>query len=163
MQLYNWAAKWGVPIEALNELEQMVTSAVEVQGHEKDYRVGRESNNQKLTVIDAAKSRCILWRNNVGAFQDDNGNFVRFGLGNETEEQNKVSKSSDLIGIRKVVIQPEHVGRTFGLFVAREMKKSSWTFTGTDREIAQRNFINLVQTMGGDAAFCNHGRFLTNW
>ena len=37
--------------------------------------------------------------------------------------------------------------------MAREVKKSDWVWTATEREEAQLNFINIVNDKGGDAAF----------
>ena len=41
-----------------------------------------------------------LWRNNVGALRDERGRLVTYGL---------CKGSSDLIGLRQVLIGPEHL------------------------------------------------------
>ena len=106
-----------------------------------------------LVRLRASQRGDRLWRNNNGAGTLSNGSFVRWGLANETEAMNRSLKSSDLIGIRPVTITPEMVGRTIGQFVSRECKRSGWKYRGTPRELAQKAWIDLVNTLGGDAAF----------
>jgi hypothetical protein len=113
-----------------------------------------ESDVQKLVKLEASKKGFPLWRNNVGAVHTNDGRFIRFGLGNESKRMNACAKSSDLIGIRPLIIRPEHVGITIGQFVAREVKKSDWVYSGTERERAQLTFLEIVTEYGGDAAFC---------
>lgn len=97
--------------------------------------------------------KCTLWVNNSGCFLDKRDVPVRFGLGNISKKANDFMKSSDLIGIRKLTITQEMVGKTIGQFVAREVKKSTWKYKGTAHEIAQKNFIDYINQFGGDAAF----------
>lgn len=97
----------------------------------------------------------ILWRNNVGAAKDAQGNFFRFGLANESKAQNAVLKSGDLIGIKPVIITPEMAGSMIGQFVSIETKAAGWKYRGTPREVAQKNWIDLVRSLGGDAGFDN--------
>ena len=106
-----------------------------------------------LTRLAYAAMGWLMWRNNVGACQDDHGNFIRYGLANESKQMNKKIKSSDLIGIRPVVITQEMVGTTIGQFVALEVKKPGWVYKGTAREVAQWEFIKLVNNNGGHASF----------
>ena len=68
---------------------------------------------------------------------------------------NDAIKSSDLIGIRPVVITEQHVGTVIGQFVAREIKAGDWKYRGSAREKAQGKFLELVASLGGDAAFAN--------
>ena len=79
---------------------------------------------------------------------------IRYGLANESAEQNKAIKSADLIGIRPVLIEPRHVGHTIGQFVSREVKKGGWVYTGKGRETAQMNWVRAIVSRGGDACFC---------
>lgn len=98
-----------------------------------------------------------LWRNNVGVFVDERGVPVRYGLANESSAMNKVVKSSDLIGLRPVVITPDMVGQTIGQFVAIECKHGEWSMRENDKHAgAQKAFIEMVKKLGG------HGLFATD-
>lgn len=112
-----------------------------------------ESELQQLIQIKAKEYDCHLMRNNSGALKDSKGRLVRFGLGNVSEKFNSISKSSDLIGITSIPILPHHVGQRLGVFTAFEIKAPGWKYTGTPREKAQLNFINLVIAQGGIASF----------
>lgn len=112
-----------------------------------------ESRVQSLVRLEGPRFDVKLWRNNVGVLTDKDGRPVRYGLANDSKELNKVLKSSDLIGWRTVTVTPDMVGRKVAIFVARECKPEGWRFTGTDRELAQQNWIALVNQDGGDAAF----------
>ena len=112
-----------------------------------------EATIQALERLAAAQRGDILFRNNVGVLLDRRGVPVRFGLANDSAAVNDHTKSADLIGIRRVLITPEMVGRTIGQFLSREVKAEGWRFTGTPREIAQLRWIELVTSYGGDAAF----------
>lgn len=116
-----------------------------------------ESEVQQLVQIQAVHHNCILMRNNSGALLDANGRPVRFGLGNDSAKRNKEIKSSDLIGITKIVITQEMVGQTIGVFTAVECKEESWNCQKKldERETAQFNFITWVRSMGGLAGFAN--------
>ena len=94
-----------------------------------------------------------LFRNNRGACYDQTGRLIRYGLANESKAVDKVLKSSDLIGITKVMITQELVGKILGVFTSLECKKPGWKFTGTDREIAQQHWLNLTIINGGIARF----------
>lgn len=98
---------------------------------------------------------CNLMRNNNGAAQDKTGRLIRFGLGHISPNQQ--IKSSDLIGITKIVITPDMVGKTIGVFTAIEVKKADWNPNKKldDHEIKQLNFLNFVTSMGGISAFAN--------
>lgn len=94
-----------------------------------------------------------LWRNNNGACQDATGRMIRYGLGNDSAKLNSVWKSSDLIGILPVTIQPWHVGRVAGLFLAVEGKGSGWTGRLDDHTRAQEAFLETVRSKGGVGFF----------
>ena len=103
----------------------------------------------------ASKIGGRLWRNNVGVLPDKRGVPVRFGLCNETSEQNRVCKSSDLIGIYPRLIMPEDVGSFIGQFWASEEKHGDWTGPSDAHEHAQLAYLNLVRSLGGRAEFDN--------
>ena len=81
-----------------------------------------------------------LWRNNSGALVDQQGRLVRFGL---------CKGSSDLIGLRSVVITPDLVGQRLAQFVALEIKTARGVVSPE-----QRAFLQLVEQLGGLAAIC---------
>lgn len=148
--LYQWAARWGVPHAALAELADCGPTPPELAGKS-------EAAAQAAVRIAASAAGARLWRNNVGVMQDERGVPVRFGLANESARMNQSVKSSDLIGIRPVTVRPEHVGTQLGVFTAREVKAPGWTYRGTAREVAQLKFISLVRSLGGDADFTTGG------
>lgn len=152
--LSDWADKWGVPREALPDLVQMV-GAIAPAPPPPPKDDSSEAWAQSAIRLEGAAFDTYLYRNNVGALKDERGVPVRYGLANDTKELNKVYKSGDLIGLRAVVIRPEHIGRTFGQFVSREIKAPGWKFTGTPRETAQLNWANLINRLGGDACFAS--------
>jgi hypothetical protein len=94
----------------------------------------------------------------VGALLDARGVPVRYGLANESKTMNEVFKSGDLIGIRPVTIAQAMVGTVIGQFVSAEVKTSGWKYTGSGREKAQRNWIDLVRSLGGEASFVTEAK-----
>ena len=151
MNLNEWAIKHGVPYEALEDLRAnfgLISTDPEAP------TIGNnEAAAQSKVRLEASRKGARLWRNNVGATMDDRGNFIRYGLANDSKQMNTVIKSSDLIGIRPVVITADMVGHTIGQFIAREIKAPTWHFTGTAREVAQLKFLELIVSLGGDAKF----------
>ncbi|NBW08572.1 MAG: hypothetical protein EBR82_11155 [Caulobacteraceae bacterium] len=112
-----------------------------------------EAYAQSQVRLEAPTKGVTLWRNNVGVLTDVSGRPVRFGLANESRQINEALKSSDLIGWRPVLITPAHVGHTIAQFVSRECKAPGWKYAGTDRERAQKAWLDLVAAAGGDSAF----------
>jgi hypothetical protein len=152
MNLIQWAIKWGVPMAAVEDLRREFGLAKT----DPERQEGRsESAVQSQIRIEASSKGARLWRNNVGGAYTEDGSFFRYGLCNESKQMNAVLKSSDLIGISPLLITQNHVGSIVGQFLAREVKESFWTYSGTDREVAQLNFLNLVASLGGNAAFAN--------
>ena len=156
MNLLTWAIRWGVSIEAVEDLRREFgltgTDPAPTDAHTES-----EAAIQTRIRLEASGLGFRVWRNNVGAFD---ARFPpspgsRWGLANDTKQMNTLVKSSDLIGLRPVLITPGHVGATIGQFVAREVKAADWTYSGTEHENAQLNFLNIVAGLGGDAAFAN--------
>lgn len=116
-----------------------------------------ESEVQQDIQIAARYHNCTLMRNNSGACKDETGRVVRFGLGNISKKHQENMASSDLIGITKVTITPDMVGKTVGIFTAVEVKKEAWQPNKKldKRETAQHNFIQWVRLNGGLAGFAN--------
>ena len=112
-----------------------------------------EATIQAALRLAAARKGMILWRNNVGALLDKRGVPVRYGLANDSKALNEQVKSGDLIGIRPTVITPDMVGQVVGVFVSRECKAEGWKYRGDNHEKAQRRWIDIVRSYGGDADF----------
>lgn len=152
--LYQWAARHAVPLAAIKELERIL-------GTEPPLVIAAtglsEAAIQQNVRLEASRIGARLWRNNVGAFTDEYGNFIRYGLANESAQVNKVIKSSDLIGIKPVLITPDMVGHVIGQFLSREVKAGDWKYSGSEHEVAQLAWINLITSLGGDAKFTNGG------
>ncbi len=127
-------------MEAVADLKQRM--GIEASRDNLAIELVTEAGVSKRLRLDAAKAGVMLWRNNVGAYFDDNGNFIRYGLANDSAAMNKRVKSSDLIGLK-----PN------GQFICREVKAPGWQYSGTAREKAQLQFIELVLAKGGDAEF----------
>lgn len=119
-----------------------------------------EQQAQHEVEITASELGARLLRNNVGACMTDDGRMIRFGLGNTSKRINDFTKSSDLIGITKVTITPEMVGKTVGVFTAIEVKPPSFKirdkYPEKSRERAQSNFHNFVRQFGGFAGFARN-------
>ncbi len=118
-----------------------------------------ESEIKTACQVDACRVGGRLWRNNVGAGKLENGEFMRWGLCNESAATNKLIKSSDLIGIKPVTITQEMVGTVIGQFWAVETKPEDWDYSGKGRELAQKVFLELVKQFGGCSEFNNTGEF----
>lgn len=148
--LLEWQRKHGITAEALADLVAMV--GLDVPHSTKDTPEARVQDEARLL---ASKMGWRLFRNNVGVLKDERGVPVRYGIANDSPAMNKRIKSSDLIGIRPVVITPDMVGSTIGQFVAREVKKAGWKYKGTEHEEAQLAFGTLIIGLGGDFKFYN--------
>lgn len=99
----------------------------------------KESNVQKLVLLQASAQGSTLWRNNTGAYTTKEGYFLRYGIP-------LTGGGSDLIGITPVIITDDMVGKTLGVFTAVEVK----TKTGKPTK-KQLEFIVFVKSKGGFA------------
>jgi hypothetical protein len=140
--LDEWARRWNIPAAAMREL---VAGSSTPQGRHAGVS---EAGVQGQLRIDAANRGWVLWRNNVGAVDG-----LRYGLCNDSKGLNDMLKSSDLIGIRPVLVTEKHIGQTIGQFAAVEVKKGNWRPGKSKRELAQGAFLALVRKFGGFGAF----------
>ncbi len=152
--LERWQLKWGLSGVAIEELAHALAEHAVRCAEAVDDGVS-ESIVQANVRLEASTLGIHLFRNNVGAGKLENGNFIRWGLANESKKQNSIVKSSDLIGIRPFLITPDHVGCRIGQFVARETKRAGWDYRDTPEERAQKRWIDFVNLNGGDACFVN--------
>jgi len=153
LSLTQWALKYGVHPAALEELRRMMLGVQDSAPLAREDGISSEGAVAKLVRLEASAKGCILWRNNVGALTDGRGIPVRYGLANDSKAMNERVKSSDLIGVRPVLVEPHHVGTVIGQFLARETKAPGWTYHASEHELAQLKFIEIVTALGGDAAF----------
>ena len=117
-----------------------------------------ELDVQDSVMLAACKAGCRVYRNNVGVLKDQRGIPVRYGLANLSSKQNKLVKSADLIGIMPVVIRPEHVGMTMGVFLSLEIKKEGWRYNPNDpHQKAQAAWVDIVRSLGG------YAQMITSW
>jgi hypothetical protein len=97
-----------------------------------------EAAIQQQIRLALSRAGSVMHRNNIGAYRDDQGRVIRYGVGNPG--------GSDLIGWTPVLITHEMVGAMLGVFTAIEVKAPR----GRPTE-AQLNFIRQVQLGGGIA------------
>lgn len=153
--VHAWAREFAVhPLLIADLLQRLGVGMDTLPNYDMPEGASETAVQQRVRVA-LTRAGVINWRNNVGAMMDDKGNMVRFGLCNDTAALNKKFKSSDVIGINNAPITQAMVGLPRGQFVAREVKKEGWVYTGTPREVAQLNFGQLVIAKGGDFAFTN--------
>lgn len=150
--LMQWALRHGVSAQAMYELDVLFGIRSDLPKADGSQS---ESAVQAAVRLEAAGKGIHLFRNNVGVLKDENGRPVRYGLANDSAKLNKIVKSGDLIGWRRVRIEQSHVGSVIAQFVSRECKRGDWSYSGTEHEVAQLAWIQLVTASGGDAKFCN--------
>jgi hypothetical protein len=154
MILNQWAAKHGVSVAALAELR--VIMGTDDSHVPANIASGLEAGVQQRTRFRAANVGVKLWRNNRGATPTPAGGFVRYGLANETVAMNERVKSSDLVGIWPVLVQPQHLNTIIGMFVSMEIKRPGWVYSGTPDEVAQNKWHEIVVAAGGWSRFVSN-------
>lgn len=146
MNLTDWAARWGLPPEAIEELSALCTYAPPADA------ALSEAGVQSRVRLAAASQGVLAWRNNVGAGKLENGSFLRWGLANDSAALNDVCKSADLIGIKRRLITTSDVGTVIGQFWSRESKRSDWVAPINDpAHRAQLAWAAMINSRGGDA------------
>lgn len=155
--LDDWAQQYAIGPAALQALRALLASQDHAPPLDPTAEApGSEARQQSLIRLEAAQAGVWLSRNNVGAFEDPaTGRWVRYGLANESKQQNQRIKSADLIGFRKRLIVPSDVGTVIAQFVSRECKEEGWRYKGRGREVAQAAWRDFINTNGGDAAFAS--------
>lgn len=98
-------------------------------------RLMSETDTQRLIITNCSRGNVRLWRNNNGFGYSPGGDPITYGLGSGT---------SDLIGLRSLIITPELVGHRIAQFVACEVKSPRGKASDE-----QRNFLLLVSEKGG--------------
>jgi len=88
-----------------------------------------EANILQECRLAASQMGALIWRNNIGAYKDAKGYFIKYGVCNPG--------GSDLVGIYQ------------GRFLAIECK-----VPGKNPTLEQTNFINAVIKAGGIAGVC---------
>lgn len=157
--LNKWAKDWNIPAEALNDLMGRTGALLAaVEGSEAGASESRVQSRVRLAISNRGD---FVTRNNVGALRDERGVPVRYGLMNESKDINKVIKSGDLIGGRRVLITPEMVGSVILQFYSVECKEAAWQHNPKDpHEQAQLNWCNYINSRGGYAIITNTPDFL---
>lgn len=87
-------------------------------------------------VLNKSGSGSRVWRNNVGKYKKDD-RWITYGL---------CVGSADLVGVEQVVVTPEMVGKTFGRFLAVEVKTPEGRLSKE-----QKAWLKTVQDFGGRA------------
>lgn len=141
-KLIAWAYRHGVTGVALDELMDIVCGpAVAVTTLEPAYISETAGGNRARELVQQWGG--WLMRNNNGvATREGDGRPVRYGLGNDSAQLQRVCKSSDYCGLA-----PR------GRFLAVEWKRRGWTYSGDDRERAQAAFLKRVNELGGIGTF----------
>lgn len=138
--LNQWAIRHGISRQALADLRAMFN--LDPAPAAVDPTLTSEAGVQAMVRVEASQLGWRLFRNNVGAGKLENGQFLRWGLCNDSQRLNDAIKSSDLVGWTPT-----------GQFAAVECKEPGWRYGGTPREQAQLKWLELVAGAGGIALF----------
>lgn len=157
MTLVEWAARWRVPDDAFREL---CLCSINAPLRQSDAPDESEARVQSRVRLEAAQKNMLLYRNNRGAGRLESGNYVRFGLCNDSEKIGDKFKSADLIGVESVFITHDMVGTIIGRFTSVECKPTDWKFSGTLEEIAQISWATIINSAGGRAVIVNRDGLL---
>lgn len=109
-----------------------------------------EAGIQKHVMLALSNAGATIWRNNTG--QAWVGDATRLANGDVLLKNPRplhaglCKGSSDLIGVRPLLITEQHLGATIGQFVAVEVKSARGRPTQE-----QANFLGHVQSCGGAA------------
>ena len=153
MTLHDWLTRHAISPQAAAELTAVLAAHDHAPLPVDPAALAGEARVQSLVRIEAASAGVLLTRNNVGAFQDPaTGRWIRYGLANESKQQNQLVKSGDLIGFHKREIIDKDVGSTIAQFVSRECKREGWKPGNSARDQAQARFRDFINLNGGDAA-----------
>lgn len=105
---------------------------------------------QKIRAIfNKSGSGARFWRNNVGAYKLPDGGYLTYGL---------ATGSGDLIGIRSLVITPEMIGKTVGVFASGEIKTPEGRVSSE-----QLVWQKTVREFGGIAEFFRSEEQAKQW
>jgi len=106
-----------------------------------------ESEIQRDIQMEAPKAGARLLRNNIGAYQDETGRWVHYGVGGKG--------GADLLGWCEKVITPEMVGATVAIITACEVKGSDWRPPKSGKQFErwklQQQFVAAINQAGGIA------------
>lgn len=157
-----WAARHPQAAAELNQILDAVSRPIHRMVAGKS-----EAWAQQQARLKIAKTGAMAWRNNVGATPTKIPTFcpkcghqyqikqtpIRYGLANDSQKLNAQIKSSDLILAIPRTVTPAMVGTTIAQFGAVECKRPGWTYRGTEAEIAQLAWLQLIVKVGGYASF----------
>ena len=150
LTLIEWALRHKIAPAALRELADM---SIDVQHNTSgDLEAGVQA---KVRLAEANKGN-YYYRNNRGAGKLANGNFIRWGLANDSQRVGDAFKSADLIGIEPTLVTEDMVGSIVGIFGSIECKRAGWKFSGTKEDLAQVAWATLVTKLGGRSRIVNH-------
>lgn len=108
-----------------------------------------ETNLTQKVRLREAKKGALLFRNNRGAYTDENGRWVFYGIGG--------NGGSDLIGGTPVKITQEMINTTILVFTAYEIKTPEGMKPSGKKAkehfAEQQKFIDVINNAGGIASF----------